>query len=51
VAYKQPCWHQPDTGSSSTDGITSSANLTISGTALPGSFVAIALAGVGVIGQ
>jgi RHS repeat-associated protein len=41
----------PDTGSSSSDQITSSQNLTLSGTALPGATVTASRRGVGVLGS
>jgi YD repeat-containing protein len=41
----------PDTGTSSTDQITTSRNLTLSGTAAPGATVTVSRAGVGVLGS
>jgi hypothetical protein len=41
----------PDTGASSTDQITTSRNLTLSGTAAPGATVTVSRAGVGVLGS
>jgi hypothetical protein len=41
----------PDTGTSSTDQITTARNLTLSGTAAPGATVTVSRAGVGVLGS